>query len=156
AARYACRFLQCDPTDLVRVRHDGSDTPNAAGTGDVPAERVEDIVHTLFDVQHGERARAEEELEAHLKPVVLAVPHASRCLCLEDGGVHPPAPLIPRSRVGWESRAKSEPALRHTARLALYHFSLRGDLTRANAERHRPRAPSRQPVRLCRFAGPPA
>jgi hypothetical protein len=44
--------------------------------------------------------------------------------------VNPPPPLIPRRRVGWEGRAESEPALRHTARLALYDFLLRGDLTR--------------------------
>src|SRR5438034_11092836 len=107
---------------------------------------------TLFRAQ---RTRPQEELEADLEAIVLAIANASRRLRLEHGRVDTPPPLIPGRRVGWESRAECEPALRHTARLALYDFLLRGDLTRANAQRHRPRAASRQRVRVHRFPGPP-
>src|SRR2546428_146598 len=80
AARYARGFLETDAADLVRIWNDRRDAAHAPWTGDVSAERVDDIVHALFDIEHGERPRSQEQLDAHFEPVVLAIADTPRRL----------------------------------------------------------------------------
>src|SRR2546426_9908359 len=73
AARYAWRFLEDDAADLVGVRNDRRDAPLAPRAGDVSAERVDDVVHPLLDVEHCEGPRSEEQFDPDLEPIAFAV-----------------------------------------------------------------------------------
>src|SRR5438128_5637480 len=115
SAEVARRLLEDDPSDLIGLGDDRRDTPAAPRSRDMPAKRVEHVVHPFLDVRHRERSRAEEQLEAYLEPVALAVSDATAGLRFEHRGVYPPTPLVPRGLIRRQERTEREAALGHPA-----------------------------------------